>query len=669
MKFLRLLLQSLGFTLFLICLFVCIRVVFILYVGFIEGHLREFNVVEIFQVLIDGAKYDNRAVAVMGLVYFLLGFIFLFFKFQNKILSSYVVVMFILSLALSIINMGFYNVFNSAFDNNLLGLFNDDQIAIFKVLVSGEYYLIAKIIALVVSTFICFYIYKKIVALVEAIVSAKIFISFHRSFSCGFFLVFLGLSMVLTTSQFHYLSVSLDQRVRPAKDHFLRNITPGAFRDLWNVYKFYKQSKKFDFSSYSSQTPLETAKNFFNLPANIQTPLDLSILLQHVSANTSPVKINHIFYIVSESLSEWYFDKDFDEIGLVSGLKSLVDNKHGFKLTNFIENGENTIQSLNTHITGCFEIGIHPNRIHLTSAFPTATASIFHQLGYATRFYYGGSGTWKKLDSYTKSQGFDKIFYNLHLLDYAKDKRYQPVIESGWGVYDNVLFDYIRQNTLDLSKPSFNMVMTTSVHAPHDVDLRYFNVPMKEIQTFLKTKFPKSSMEANILGHVWWYDKEVTRFIKEVSRVLPDSLFVITGDHYGRSYISPPLNNRVFKSIPLVLYSPLLSPKKLSDIGSHIDITPTIVELVAPKGFSYPSFGNPIFSNDHSRQFEPDRYALGYYVVGTHRFLYTPERKIEYINAAKPQDEDEEYALKLYKKLQQAQAMSWWLMNKGNVIK
>lgn len=672
MKFLRLLLQSIGFTLFLVCLFVCIRIVFILYIGVIGGHIAEgggdyFS--EILQVLIDGAKYDNRTVAVIVIMYFLLGVIFVFFRSQKVILCIYSGIILFLCIGLNVSNMGFYSIYNDTFDANLFGLFFDDQIAILKTAVSGEYNLIAKIVMVIVVSLVCFYIYLKILAGACFIASTQFSIKFYKPFIFICILVFLGLNIVLINSQFSFQGLSLDQRTKPVKNPFLRNITPGAFRDLYVVYKGYKRIKKSSFSDYSTQTPLEVAKDYFGLPVDTKLPLDLFALLEHVSANNSSVKINHIFYIISESLSEWYFDKDFEEIGLVSGLKSLVDNQHGFKLQNFIENAPNTIASLNVQITGTFETNVPPNAfVGLVAAFPTASGEIFHRLGYKTRFYYGGSGTWSKLDSYTLSQGFDEMFYNSHILSYAKDKNYQKPMENIWGVYDNILFDYIKQNTLDLLEPSFNMVMTTSVHPPHDVDLEHFGVPLDKIQAFLKTKFPHSSTSTNILGHVWWYDKEITRFIKEVSKLLPDSLFIVTGDHYGRTYISPTPDNRAFKSIPLVLYSPLLSPKKLADIGSHIDITPTIVELVAPKGFKYASFGKSIFSNNKTAQFEPNRFALGYYVVGTPRFLYIPDRKVEYINSAKPQNGDEGYSLELYKKLEEARALSWWLLVKGHNI-
>ncbi|MFM1941587.1 MAG: hypothetical protein RI897_569, partial [Verrucomicrobiota bacterium] len=64
-----------------------------------------------------------------------------------------------------------------------------------------------------------------------------------------------------------------------------------------------------------------------------------------------------------------------------------------------------------------------------------------------------------------------------------------------------------------------------------------------------------------------------------------ESLFAITGDHYSRRALAsrPTLYQRT--SVPLVLYGPALGrvarPPALA--GSHVDMVPTLVELVAPE--------------------------------------------------------------------------------------
>ena len=63
--------------------------------------------------------------------------------------------------------------------------------------------------------------------------------------------------------------------------------------------------------------------------------------------------------------------------------------------------------------------------------------------------------------------------------------------------------------------------------------------------------------------------------------------------------------------------------KKHTNIGSHIDIVPSIVELVAPKDYVYRSFGFPLVGNDSVIALSEKDSAFGYFAVATDRFIYT----------------------------------------------
>ncbi|MDO7252993.1 LTA synthase family protein [Helicobacter cappadocius] len=381
--------------------------------------------------------------------------------------------------------------------------------------------------------------------------------------------------------------------------------------------------------------------------------------------------------MISESFSDWAFDPVFDKIGLTSGLKSLIDNKHGFKLAHFLENAPCTTRSLGVQLTGIPQTDFLLYKLlGRFSLFETAPGNIFHQLGYESTFYYGGYSVWGEFAKIATIEGFDKTYDAINVLKFAKGKNYQKHIQNEWGVHDNILFDFIGQKVSLSSKPTFNMIMTSSVHPPYDVDLNYFDVPIQKIQNFWKENFPKNKitngMDANILGHIWWYDKQVTHFILKMSQVFPDSLFVITADHYGR--ISPIPTNKpsITHTVPFILYSPVLSPKQLANIGSHIDITPTIVELVSPKGFVYHSFGTPLFSNNHTLSFQRNKIALGFEVIGNEQFLYTPDFGLEYFTTTAQKrniENDEDLAKEIYQKQNELDDLSLYLLIKGHIIK
>ncbi len=130
------------------------------------------------------------------------------------------------------------------------------------------------------------------------------------------------------------------------------------------------------------------------------------------------------------------------------------------------------------------------------------------------------------------------------------------------------------------------------------------------------------TMPINQLGHFWYCDRAIGEFVDAVERDFPTSLFALTGDHYGRRFLNlaPTIYERT--AVPFILYSNQLIvawAKRNPTPGTHIDIVPTIVELIAPTGFEYHSFGRSLFTN----QIEPDsmRFAIGYKTIIADNFI------------------------------------------------
>ena len=91
-------------------------------------------------------------------------------------------------------------------------------------------------------------------------------------------------------------------------------------------------------------------------------------------------------------------------------------------------------------------------------------------------------------------------------------------------------------------------------------------------------------------------DDALCRFIAQMQAAYPDSLFVVTGDHAGG--ILPLGNGELERTEPLLreqimpafsMHHPALTAEHLAHntIGGHMNILPTLIELIAPKGFPY----------------------------------------------------------------------------------
>lgn len=101
-------------------------------------------------------------------------------------------------------------------------------------------------------------------------------------------------------------------------------------------------------------------------------------------------------------------------------------------------------------------------------------------------------------------------------------------------------------------------------------------------------------------------DDALIHFLREMREVYPDSLFIVTGDHaagvlpYGKGPVGeePAIREQVLTTF--AMSHPELTQDMLAGntIGSHMNILPTIFELIAPKGWTYysvvPSLMEPI---------------------------------------------------------------------------
>ena len=212
----------------------------------------------------------------------------------------------------------------------------------------------------------------------------------------------------------------------------------------------------------------------------------------------------------------------------------------------------------------------------------------FAELGYKVDFWYGGTPTWENISKMTLAQGFDN-FYGYSDLHAPK--------QTTWGAKDEYLFKAIQEH-LDIEPPTVHLIMTTTNHPPYNLDLEAegfdFNATLAEVQKLSNVDDPKTLTKE--LGHYWYMDKVIKKFVDDVKAKFPDSLFIITGDHAVR--VDPSTHPTIFEhqSVPFVMYGEGITKNILpvDAVGGHISIVPTIIELIAPKGFVYYSIAPPL---------------------------------------------------------------------------
>lgn len=400
---------------------------------------------------------------------------------------------------------------------------------------------------------------------------------------------------------------------------------------------------------YIDEPPLIAAQNYFGKQES-----NLEILLAKKAQNINQNEFNQVFFIVAESMSSWHFS-EFKEMNLANDLGEIIDN--GIYI-DILQNAASTIKSLDVLFSGLYQFEIPLNlSVGLNKSNKTALGFIARDLGYETNFIYGGSGSWQKIDSYAQASGFSHIFYNTHILEYANKNNLNKPYANSWGAFDHYLYDFVL-NTIGTNTKSLNMILSTSYHPPYDAPLEQLGIPLNEISNFIN-QYPNIKNKARakkIFSHIYYQNKQIANFIKKARDKFPTALFVITGDHYDREY---PLKSDLFitNSIPLIIYSPLLKNIKTNHIAqkaAHIDITPSIIDLIAPKNYEFLSFGDSIFKKSDNER------VLGYFVAGNARFLTDG---LDFIG-----DRDEDIGKNYMRDLARAKALSWWIFKHGYSI-
>ena len=297
-------------------------------------------------------------------------------------------------------------------------------------------------------------------------------------------------------------------------------------------------------------------------------------------------KPRHVFLILMESYSGWTLLPQYKSAGFSNGLAPYAEE--GIHFTNFLSATRATADSLSVLVSGLPYAGLNINHESKSlKQYPTSIAKIFSELGYKTRFIYGGYIGWQRLDTFIEAQGFDEIYSAADITT--------PTTGNEWGVDDEHMFKQAEQ-LIDDETPSFNFILSTTSHSPYDLDLEQQGYPITSFPSNI-TKIQGNALE--VMGHHWYADRELAKFLKTMNQKLSKPLFSITGDHPTRvqlKFNEGTLRER--EAVPLIIYGPEIIKNKTANTnaaGGHQDIIPTLVNLTAPENYKYAAFGKDMF--------------------------------------------------------------------------
>lgn len=600
---------------------------------------------EILNVLFTGFKFDCTAVAYFIIIPLLLLLTLSSFnKFKliktTRIILQYLFV--ILSTIICVVTINYFKEYNDQFNNFMFLALYDDQKAVLNTVIKDFNPVLNLFILIAVITIgiIIFKVFEN----KEFIYNRLIKIKFKRS---KFVITFI--TILLFTAGIRG-SVSTIPAIRKwagvSRDGFLNKTVVNPYRSLKYAFKDFHELNLLD-----GNNPYLKNKEIVDL---FEEDKVSDVLLKKAKGATID-KPKQIFLVVMESYDSWPLMDKYLPFNLSSNLNKLA--KKGTHYPNFIPGSSSTFNSFGSITVNIPYCGVNIGTLGaIKDPYQTSMFNQFKKLGYEINFFYGGFLSWQKIGEFATYNGVDRSFSGV---DAEGDLK-----TGSWGVEDEKVFDMVLKHT-DTTKHSLNVILTTSYHPPYSVDIYKKGFPYKSIDDFPKeiTKYYDNGMALEELGHLWYSDKAIGDFVSKAEDKFPGGLFCFTGDHYGRRFINhqPSLYER--SSVPFILYGESVSKEINTTPGTHIDIMPTLIEMIAPKDFEYYSFGTSLLD-------ENKKYGIGHKRIATHEDLYffPKDKKIEKFNL---NNQKKIYLDKssLKEKYNKLMALSWHYIRNGDNLK
>lgn len=550
----------------------------------------------------------------------------------------------------------FYRQFQTSFNMQVAAGLNDDA-AVLAEMMLREYGLLWRLCIALLLTAVSLYVLRSLLLVRRTYALPALRSGVQRAvFSLGLLFLFAAAFVfVRFGGSFTYAGGVNWENAGVTSDAFLNECILDDGQALYRVRSMHKRLKSGDVVGVDKEhvrALAVEAAGHAELSADTLTPY-----LTRTAQGARIPKPRHIFIVLGETYAQWPMLETYAALHAADGIKGLIREPNAYYSRRFMPNGDFTSIAITGLVTGLSEVNQHVNYVarSLREAYPTAMAPQFKRLGYAVDFWYGGVPSWEGMDRFSIAQGFDH-FYGYP--DFHAEK------VNAWGTSDEQLFSALFQHLAD-EPPTVHLIMTVSNHPPYNIDVAAegFDLARARAETAQLPNVDDPDQLALELGHYWYMDKIVTQFVHETMKKYPDSLFVITGDHAVRMNPSRTPTMYEYQSVPFVLYGQGVTPAVLASdvVGGHTNIVPTLIELIAPAGFSYVSIAPSLTENNMGAAFNRD-YFLTRSVMGR-----VNTKETELLPGAAEEDPAAAYDL-LQRRMAILRTLSWQLIEHGDSL-
>lgn len=236
----------------------------------------------------------------------------------------------------------------------------------------------------------------------------------------------------------------------------------------------------------------------------------------------------------------------------------------------------------------------------VTSAYSSNTIQALPRIltrhGYQSLFFHGAANGSMHFDVFSAISGFQRY---VGLSEYPNRDDY----DGQWGVYDEPFLKFAALELSLVREPFVAGIFTLSSHNPFKVPPQY------------KGKFSKGTLP--IHESIGYADHALSAFFA-AAKNLPwykNTIFVITGDHTSLSDQAGYNNFLGRYRVPILFFDPTESLPRVGakKIAQHVDIAPTILDLLGISLDSPMLFGWSLFDPAYNGRFVQHEYGQWHY--------------------------------------------------------
>ncbi len=588
---------------FIICMMTLYRFIFFIY--FVDPYTIPALKTYIFKAFWMGFRFDLSVLAyinspvILGLLICLLLKVDSIFKLSISFFRHYYNIIFPLLFLVLFVDFGFFSYFKDHYNFLIFGFFEDDTVALIKTIMADY----RVYIALVIFVLLCISVYKVSYATYQKLKFNECIVNtscWKNSTKTLIVLLIIAVNFIEARGSFSMFPLGLfNAQISP--NYFINKVCVNPVHPLADTiyYKIKNSENKMNLKNvFGYRNDREILNDLKILSLNNGKDSLSDILSKKTSKNKNIEQLKpNVILIVLEGFGEMPVLNNNKQFNVLGELKKHFEQDIVFY--NFLPAGFITIHGIESIILNIPQRPFVNQITQTPDAFKYFTSSAvtpYKKAGYETVALYGGSMTWRDLESFFKTQGFDEIIGEGNIIVQSKDKH-------AWGINDDKFFELLKKRLVNggNDKPKFIYAMSTGTHPPYKKPKDYIPLQLEIPDDIKKMMSVKDLNNKAIFEMYQFANRELAKFISDIkkSEFADNTIIAVTGDHNLRE-LSNYSKEDVFLryAVPFYLYIPERLKNKNIDtsiVGSHMDIMPTLYNL-SLSDKDYVSFGNDLLN-------------------------------------------------------------------------